>query len=357
MESEIESLLLEANLIQKYKPIYNVRFTDGKVYPMIKITIKDKYPRVLFTRRVEDKDSLYFGPYPNVGAIKTVLKIVRRIFPFQSVKNHPKKICLYNHLGLCPCPEVLEDTSYMKNIKHLVDFLKGDTKKVVKELEKELKDYSKREEYEKAMENQKKLESIKLVTSLFYHPLEYEENPNLRYDLRIKELSELKNLLNEKGMKIDKIHRIECFDVSIISSKHATGSMVVFTQGEKDSRWYRRFKIRYDRGIPNDFSMIKEVIFRRLNHPEWPAPDLIIVDGGKGQVSSALSVLKDKKFNVPLIGLAKKEETIVTSNLEEINLPKDSSVLHLLMRIRDEAHRFAITYHRKLRSRHFLETS
>lgn len=346
-------MLLEANFIQKYKPKYNVRFADSKAYPIIKVTVKEKFPKVLITRTLQEKESRYFGPYPNVGAMRTVLKIARRIFPFQSVVNHPKKPCFYYHLGLCPCPEVFKDESYRKNIRHLVNFLSGKTKKVLIDLEKEKKIYIKNEEFEKASENQKKIEAIKLVTTSYFRPLEYEENPNLRADLRNMELRDLQNILISNGLKISIPKKIECFDISTVSGKYATGSLVVFINGEKDSSSYRRFKVRYV-GLPNDFAMIAEIVRRRLNHTEWKMPDLIVVDGGKGQVSSALKVLKEKGLDIPLIGLAKKEETIITPNFLEIKLPKDSKALQLLQRIRDEAHRFAITYHRKLRSRSFF---
>lgn len=334
-------------------PKYNVKFADSKAYPVIEITVKDKFPKVLVVRRMNKKSSRYFGPYPNVGAMKTVLKIARRIFPFQSVINHPKKTCFYYHLGLCPCPEVFKDESYRRNINHLVNFLSGRTGKVVKDLEKEKKNFIRNEEFEEASNCQKKIDAIKLVTASYYRPLEYEENPNLRSDLRYIELRSLKDVLTLNNVKIPFPARIECFDISIIAGKYATGSLVVFINGEKDTSHYRRFKIRYT-GIPNDFAMMEEVIRRRLNHSEWEMPNLIVVDGGKGQVSSAFKVLRERKLDIPLIGLAKREETIVTSNFSEIKLPKDSKALQLLQRIRDEAHRFAITYHRKLRSISFL---
>lgn len=374
VQSEIESLLLEANFIQKYMPRYNVRFIDSKAYPLIRITIKDKYPKVLTARRMGDNNSIYFGPYPNVGAMRLVLKIARRIFPYQSVLNHPKKLCLYNHLGLCPCPEVLADKSYKRSLKatqvktefsssaykkiirHLINFLKGDAKKVVRDLEKEKKEQIKKEKFEEAGKIQKKLDAIKLVTSPFYKPLAYEENPNLTADLRREELVELMNILNSHNVKMKFPKKIECFDISLISGKFATGSMVVFTNGEKNSSMYRRFKIRY-LGVSSDFAMMEEVLDRRLNHFEWELPDLLIVDGGKGQVSSALKVLKRKKINIPVVGLAKREEIIITSDFSEIKLPRNSKVLQLMQRIRDEAHRFAITYHKKLRGKSFLSDS
>ena len=357
VESEIESLLLEANFIQKYKPKYNVKFTDGKAYPLIRITIKDKFPKVLMGRRILDKRSIYFGPFPNAGALRLVLKTIRRIFPFQGVINHPKKPCLYYHLGLCPCPEVFRDESYRKSINHIVNFLNGKTKKVIKDLEKEREELSKSLEFEKAKFIQKKIIAVKLVTSPFFKPFEYEENPNLTYDLRKKELDDLKQILKNDGVNLSKLKKIECFDISNFQGKEAAGSMIVFVNGEKETSRYRRFKIRKTDGRPNDTLMMSEVLERRFSHFEWEFPDLIVVDGGKGQVSAASFVLKQNRISIPVIGLAKREETIITQKLSQISLPKDSKSLHLLMRIRDEAHRFAIAYHKKLRGNHFLKTS
>lgn len=350
VESEIESLLLEANLIQKYKPKYNVKLADSKRYPLIEITLGDKYPKVLIVRRESNKKSRYFGPYPNVGDMRNVLKIARRIFPFQSVLNHPKKACFYHHLNLCPCPEVFLNNNYRKNINHLVNFLSGHTKKVIADLKRELKNFVKDEEYEKAGETQKKIETINLITSPYFKPLEYEENPNLRSDVRDMELKNLQIILNSNGVSAKYPRKIECFDISNVSGKNATGSLIVFLNGERYSPSYRRFKIRYT-DSPNDFAMMKELVNRRFNHEEWEFPDLILIDGGKGQVSSSMKVLEEKGLTIPLIGLAKKEETIITSDFKEISLPKESNALKLLQRIRDEAHRFAITYHRKLRSK------
>ena len=352
VESEIESLLLEANLIKKYQPKYNIKLTDGKAYPLIRITIKDKYPKVLVARKTNDPKSLYFGPFPNATAMRLVLKTVRRIFPFQSVINHPDKPCFYYHLGLCPCPGVFNDKQYKLTIRHIIKFLNGQTKSVIRDLEKERNVLSKNQQFEKAAEIQIKIDAITLVTSKFYAPFEYEKNPNLREDIRNNELELLKNELISKGTLVKKLRRIECYDISNTSGKNATGSMVVFINGEKDSSLYRKFKIRdtYN-DLPNDFAMMEEVIRRRLQHKEWGEPDLIIVDGGKGQISSALKALGLENLKIPVVGLAKQEEIIITSDFKEIRLPKESSHLLLVMRIRDEAHRFAITYHKKLRAK------
>ncbi len=355
VNSEIESLLLEANYIKKYKPYFNTRLTDSKAYPLIRITIKDIYPKVLIARQEVDNKSIYFGPFPNTSAMRLVLRTVRKIFPFQSVPNHQKRMCLYYHLGLCPCPPMFESDhqkrQYRKNIVHLVHFLQGKKQSVLKDLEKERDIKSQNEQYEEAKLIQAQIDAIHTVTESVHKPFEYETNPNLRDDLRVRELASLKDHLQKAGVNIENLERIECYDISNISGTNATGSMVVFTNGEKDSNNYRRFKIYQVKDVPNDFAMMEEIMQRRIKHPEWELPNLIIVDGGKGQVSSALKALKGANVNIPVIGLAKREEIMITSDFREIRLPKDSEALHLIMRIRDEAHRFAITYHRKLRSK------
>jgi len=358
--SEIEALLLEANYIKKYKPKYNTRLTDGKAYPLIRITIKDKYPKVLIVRKADYKNSIYFGPFPNSSALMLVLKTVRRIFPFQSAANHPKRPCLYYHLGLCPCPDLFFVNEYRKNINYIIDFLKGKTKKVIKDLEIERGRLSKLEEFEKASNIQKKIDAIAYITNPAYKQFDYKTNLNLTQDVFDSQLSSLRYLLSQNGIHAEKLERIECYDISNTSGTNATGSLVVLTNGENDSSQYRRFKIKNlpnSPNLPNDFAMMQQVISRRLNHAEWQMPDLIIVDGGKGQISSALKALKEKNIQIPVIGLAKKQETIITSNFKEILLPKDSEALKLVMKIRDEAHRFAITYHRKLRTKTFFTRS
>lgn len=362
VESELESLLLEANYIKKYTPKYNLRLTDDKAYIQIRITINSQFPAILLARKEEKDKAVYFGAFPNSTAVKSVLKTIRKIFPYQSVLNHPKRICLYNHLGLCPCPPMFttdeQKKAYKKTIKHIVQFLSGKKEIVLKDLEKERDSFAKKEQYEEAQELQKKIDAINYVTSRIHQPFEYEINPNLHIDLRSQELTTLRKHLEQKGVAIKTdLHRIECYDISNIQGTHAVGSMVVFINGEKSSANYRRFKIKYQiPNKPNDFAMISEVLQRRIKHKEWTTPDLIIVDGGKGQVGVAAKILNISKdySNIPLIGLAKREETIITADFQEIFLPKDSSALHLIQKIRDEAHRFAITYHRKLRGKYAL---
>lgn len=359
VNSEIEAFLLEANYIKKYKPKYNVKLTDDKAYPLIRITIKESYPKILIARKANDRNSIYFGPFPNgSNALRTTLRSIRRIFPYQGESNHAKKTCLYYYLHLCPCPPVFDSTmfkkEYKKTVKHIINFLNGSTSKVIRDLKKERDILSINENFEKASEIQKKIKAIELITGPFYKSELYSNvDPNLKEDQLCSQLSSLRYLFSQNGIYVKKLERIECYDISNTSGTNTTGSMVVFTNGEKDSNWYRRFKIRKNDG-QNDFAMIEEILQRRIRHSEWPYPDLIIVDGGKGQVSSGLKVLKQMGKNIPLIGLAKREETIITSSFKQISLSKNSNALKLIMRIRDEAHRFAIIYHRKLRSKRMI---
>ncbi|MGI8419064.1 MAG: GIY-YIG nuclease family protein [Candidatus Levyibacteriota bacterium] len=411
VESELEALLLEAFYIKKYDPKYNIRLTDNKSYVKIRITVKDAYPRVLLARRDEYPDSVYYGPFPSSTAVKLVLKTIRRVFPFVSARNHPKRICLYHHLALCPCPPMFDSPElkviYRKNIRGIIRILEGQSKKIMTELEKERDAFSKDENFEKALLIQKKINALSLITAPYHRPFEYDINPNLRVDIRQQEMDGLMEVLNQNGFALKNLDRIECYDISNIQGTNAVGSMVVFEHGEKESSQYRKFKIKREwdtrakKELPNDFAMMREVLKRRLRHDEWNTPSLIIVDGGKGQVSSAMTALAECGVSIPLVGLAKREETIVVPRLEginstekapegpqiksyqellevrfmnaerekgktlvvsednftEVSLPKSSGSLHLVQRLRDEAHRFAITYHRKLRSKSALASS
>jgi len=388
VESELEALLLEAFYIKKFTPKYNIRLTDNKSYLRIKITLKEKYPSITLARREEDRNAIFFGPYPSSSALRLVLKTFRRIFPFVSVPHHLKRVCLYHHLNLCPCPPVFDSPSlqkqYKKNIRQIIRMLEGESQKIMREFERDRDRFAKNEQFEDAMLTQKKIDALSLITTPFHRPFEYALNPNLREDIRQKELVGLMDVLNThypdkiKNKFVTNLNRIECYDISNTQGTNPTASMVVLTRGEIDKSQYRKFKMR-TRG-PNDFAMMQEVLTRRLKHLEWEYPGLLIVDGGKGQVSSALKILKDLNLSIPLIGLAKREETIIIPVLHpviarseatrqslqnkipdlsfiEVSLPKNSPSLHLIMRIRDEAHRFAITYHKKLRSRSALASS
>lgn len=358
--SEIEAFLLESTLIKKHKPFFNIKLVDDKSYPFVEIT-KNENPSVTITRKKTDKNAKYFGPYSDAGAIKTVLKLIRRIFPYQSVKNHPKRVCLYYHLGSCPCvlvhPEKMAE--YKKNLKNIERFLNGKKDEVVKGLLSERDAFSKSEEFEKAALVQQRIERIECITSPTYDPFHYMDKPDFYFERIEKEVASLKDILKEFYDNLGNLERIECYDISNLSGKQATGSMVVFLNGDKASKEYRRFKIR-TKDTPDDFLMMREMLSRRLRN-SWQLPQLLVIDGGKGQVGAALKALAGMGKKLPVIGLAKREETIVVpqktkNGMEfiEIKLSHDTPGINLLRRIRDEAHRFAITYHKLLRKKAFL---
>lgn len=359
--SEIEAFLLESELIKKHRPFYNIKLVDDKSYPMIEVT-NNGNPSVTLTRKKIDKNAKYFGPYSDASALKAVLKLLRRIFPYQSVKNHPKRKCLYYHIGLCPCvpaePQNLQ--VYKKNLSSIEKFLMGKKELIIKNLVKERDDFSNKEEFENASAVQERIDRINLIASSTFEPFHYIEKPDFYYERIRNELTSLVDLLKPYFPDLKKLTRIECYDISNISGKNATGSMVVFENGDKKTSEYRRFKIK-TKNTPDDFFMMREMLMRRFKRDEWPSPDLIIIDGGKGQVSTALKALAARSVSFPLIGLAKKEETIIVPlknirSLEfaEVRLPKSTPGINLVRRIRDEAHRFAITYHRLLRKKNFI---
>ncbi len=361
MTSEIEAFLLESSLIKKHKPFYNIKLIDDKSYPLIEIN-QTVNPSVTITRKKIDKNAIYYGPYSDTGALKTVLKILRKIFPYQSVKNHPKRKCLYYHLGLCPCVLAVPEntTEYKKNLVNIGKFLDGKKDEVIKKLTKEREEFSKKEMYEEAQLMQMRIERINLITSETYDPFHYMDKPDFYFERIEKEKESLRGILSPYYPEITDLKRIECYDISNISGTNPTGSMVVFENGDKASKEYRRFKIR-SKNTPDDFFMMQEMLTRRLKNEDWPVADLLVIDGGKGQVGAALKAFANSGKKLPVIGLAKREETIIVPTktqggveFEEVRLPNSTPGINLLRRIRDEAHRFAITYHRLLRKKAFI---
>ncbi len=340
VESELEALILEANLIKKYLPRFNIRLTDDKDYLYIKIT-KEIFPKVVTARKHELKESLnFFGPFPSSKTVRETLKSLRRVFPWC---NGGKKSCFYYHLLLCPgaCVGEINQKDYKKIIKNFIKFMQGKKDSLVKELTKEMSKLSKEQNFEKAAKIKKTLAGIAYITQTQRVNL-YLENPNFLENEKKLALQELQQVLN-----LPKIpERIEGYDVSNIQGKEAVGSMVVLTKGDIDKSQYRKFKIRTE-NKPNDVAMMKEIIARRFKHPEWPKPDLIIVDGGRAQVRIV-------KSEIPVFGLAKRAEWLYSPKEQIIKLKKTSPALKLLQKLRDEAHRFAISYHRKLHDKIIL---
>ena len=358
VESEIEALILEANLIKKYLPKFNVRLTDDKDYLYIGVT-KDDLPKVIILRKQDlKKVKKYWGPFPSSRTVKDTLKSLRKVFPWCS--NPPKlragfldnevigktrfRSCFYYHLGLCagPCAGAIDKSDYLKVINRFAKFMDGKKEDLLQELTNEMVKLSEEQRFEEAGKVKRTIDGINYLTQNTKIK-SYLENPNflaLQNQLALQQL--------QKDLDLAKIpERIECYDISNIQGHDATGSLVVLTGGEIDKSQYRKFKIHIT-GRPNDVGMHKEMMGRRLKHKEWPFPDLIIIDGGRGQARGAQFEILNFKFEIPVFGLAKRMEWLYPPEGEIIKLPKKSLSLRLLQKIRDEAHRFAITYHRKL---------
>ena len=473
--TEKEALILEANLIKKYKPRYNVDLKDGKQYPYIKIT-NEEFPRIHVTRRLKNDGASYYGPYTDVTHARAFIDFLNKNFKIRTCK-HMDGPCLNYQIKQCnaPCVNNISRKEYNNNIRRIKLLLQGKYKTIIKQLESEMKYYSQNMEFEKAALKRDQIETIKItlekqniqptqdvdqdVIGIDHNDTEAavvilsvrNGKTNKKDDLVLKQIENFtdKEILTEfikqyystapapdeiilensiedeeiitewleekQGHKIKikvaedghystliKIAQknahisltentkeeenplltleqylnlprlpfhIEAFDISNISGIHAVASMVVFENAKPAKKMYRKFKMKTPG--PNDFAMMKEVITRRYSRlsPDndkehkpgdtmFIKPDLVLIDGGKGQLGMAVEVFKELGINdVPLVGLAKKfEELYVPGRSEPIILPRKSTALHLLQYVRDESHRFAITFHRQLRSKAFTKS-
>ncbi|MBI2019942.1 GIY-YIG nuclease family protein [Candidatus Daviesbacteria bacterium] len=355
VEYELEALILEANLIKKYLPPFNVSLKDDKDYLYIGIT-KEDFPKVITLRKQDLKRvKKFFGPFPSARTVRDTLKLLRRVFPWcanpPGLRNRYSRPCFYYHIGLCPgvCAGLITKQDYQKTIRRFAFFLEGKKEELVEELFREMAEAAKEEKFEEASKVKKMLDGINYLLQPNRAQI-YLENPNFLQEENKQALVKL-----QKDLNLEKLpERIEAYDISNIQGKDAVGSMVVLTNGEIDKSQYRKFRIRVA-GRPNDVGMHKEMIRRRLNHPEWPMPDLILVDGGRGQARAVKLQITNYKLNnlplagqIPVLGLAKRMEWLYPPEGEVIKLSKRSLALKLLQKIRDEAHRFAVTFHRKL---------
>lgn len=369
VESEIEALFLEAEMIRRYMPQYNILLRDDKSSTYVRIDMKAEYPSLTFTRRPLDDNASYYGPYLSAFSLKRALKYLRKIFPYSIHADLPKRACLQYHLGLCPGPETgqLDSKEYKARLKKLIMYLKGERVQLVNQLEAEMNRAAKKKDFETAAVLRNQLFALRNLNKQII--FSDRENLDLSKDHALNDLSEL--------LGLEKIpRRIEGYDISHMSGTDTVASMVVFTNGVSDKNQYRKFKMR----IPgnDDFAHMREVMTRRLhddNVKKWGMPNLYLIDGGKGQLSSALSVLGEKDIKLPAIGLAKQFEEIVIKKdwpfvrinekkIKElhgtiaksddfwiVNLPDTSHVVKLLQRIRDESHRFAVSYHSVLKQK------
>jgi len=338
--SEAEALILEAHLIKEYAPKFNIELRDDKTFPLIEIS-GEEFPRISVERPKErNKRSTYYGPYVNPALIREALSIIRKIFKFRTCDPFPHKECLDYHIGLCeaPCIGGIDKKEYRRNIRRIRYILEGKKSLLLHDLNRDMDRAAVKKEYELAA---KIRDQIRAIGAL------YSGTKDVNY---FKEAEQLMRALDLPRVP----QRIETFDISNIMGNQAVGSMVAFLNGKPDKQNYRRFRIKEVEGI-DDFRMIAEIVhrrYRRLKAESQIFPDLIMIDGGKGQLSAACEELKKLEVEIPIISLAKREEEIFMPGKRlSIKLSKDSLGLKLLQRMRDEAHRFAINYHRKLREK------
>lgn len=365
VDSELEALFLEAEMIRRYMPRYNILLRDDKAMSYIRIDYDSDYPTVTTTRRPLDDGARYFGPYFSTYGVRQALKLLRRIFPFAvSRPSGQKRASLYYHIGLDPGLEdgrtSLED--YRKNLRKLMAVIEGKRTNIIKEIERDMKRAAKAQDFESAARYRNQLTALQnLGRQVIFSDKEFQDIS------KDHALNELVDVLSLDGFP----RRIEGYDISHMQGTNVVASMVVFTNGVSDKGEYRKFKTRREHN--NDFYNMNETIGRRLsekNLKQWGKPSLVLIDGGKGQLDAAIQARDAAGCSqIPFIGLAKREEQIViqkdksgvTLNVEVmhklggfasesedfilVNLPHSTNVVKLLQRIRDESHRFAVSYH------------
>jgi excinuclease ABC subunit C len=359
--SEREALIVERQLINKVKPYFNSMWKDDKSYPYIKFSVGEDFPRLTFTRKKTDDGSLYFGPYPQLFYIKKLVRWLIKFFKIRPCKLNftqyelPEekrvKSCIYYHTGMCyaPCLGNITPKGYKNKIKDVQLFLNGKFKKLEIEWQMCMFNLSKNMRYEEAKEVRDRLQAITSMSErvMISEITQGEINESVQ---RADSINELKSIL---GLKIPPAV-IEGFDNSNIQGTNSVAAMVRFHNGIADKKNYRRFKIKTVEGS-DDFATMREVVFRRyssLIRKNEKFPDLILIDGGKGQLNAAVSALEELQANIPIISLAKKNEEIFLPTKDKaLILSRHSQALKLLQSVRDESHRFAIAYHRQLRKK------
>ena len=471
--SEVEALILECNLIKKYRPRYNIMLKDDKTYPFLKVTVNEDFPRIYVTRRQMRDGAKYYGPYADVGAMHDTVKLLRSMFPLRTCrKMNPDRPCLNYHIKRClaPCAGYVSREEYGNMIKSVCMVLDGRTTELERDLKRRMQEAADNYAFEEAARLRDQLQAVtrlneqqKAVTGSggdmdvigfakdttgiclqiffvrkgkligrdnFFLPdggeaeeevmsafvkqyyneatfvpkeivvpyLPDEEEKQLieiwladkagrKAELILPQRGvkrELLSLANDNAKKLleerlrkgslslkddlaaaeelqlalalpNPLERMDCFDISHTQGSETVASMVVFRNGSISKKDYRKYKIVSAEGKPDDFKSMQEVVYRRYKDYE-DLPSLVVIDGGKGQLSSALEVIRGLGLHdLPVIGLAKREEEIfIPGQSESILLDRDSASLHLIQRIRDEAHRFAITFHRKLRGKRNL---
>lgn len=340
-ESVLEAIILESNEIKKHLPYYNTKEKDNKSYNFVVIT-DEEFPRVLIERgraldklneeELKFKIKYQFGPYPQGTLLRDALKIIRKIFPFRDSKAGIKyQESFYHSLGLSPdtqSPEAKKD--YQKTIRNLVLFFEGKKSQLIKTLEKEMNEYAKLQEFERAKVARNTIYALNHIQDVSLIKSDNPGNPPCG------EKEELNN-----GF------RIEAYDIAHMSGKDTVGVMTVIIDGEIKKSEYKKFKLSKDTN--DDTAGLREILNRRFKHEDWKMPDLIVIDGGLGQINVARGIAK----NIEIVSVVKdnnhKPDHFIGNN-EIIEINKKSILL-----ANSEAHRFAITYHKKLRTKNFLK--
>ena len=343
--TESQAQLLEASLIRDNQPQYNIELKDDKSFPWIRIT-REEFPIISICRRKgrqKGDRSFYFGPYTNVKLLRQAIKVIRKIFGFRSCKNIPEEACLYHRLKLCPAPCVkkISAREYKEIINQIKMFLESRYEELVQRLAEKMKEAAGEKVFEEAAKIRDQINALSTIG---------QARPGFSSQ---DELEDLKNLI-----KLDKLpQKVEAFDISNIFGSEATGSMVSFFKGVADKQNYRRFRIKTVEDI-DDYKMLREVIFRRycrVIEERLEPPDLILIDGGRSHLLAAEKELKKLGLSIPLVSIAKGQENIyIKDKLNPIKLKSDTPALNLIRRIRDEAHRFAVSYHHVLRRKKII---
>ena len=340
--NEAMALLLEASLVHKFKPRYNISLRDDKSFPFVKIS-GEEFPSISITRKKDDPLGRYLGPYTNVKLLKNALKIIRRSFAYRSCRHLGSRSCVYGRINLCPEPCIgkISCQDYRRGIDDIVLILEGKADLLIHKLSQLMQDRSRSGDFETAAAVRDQISTLAELSA------------GLSGVNRKSELEDLRNKLGLKKLP----ERIEGFDISNISGKQAVGSMVSFYCGSPDKNNYRRFRIKDFTGI-DDYRMLAEVVRRRYSRlikEKSVLPDLLLIDGGKGHLLVAARQLKELGLNLPLASIAKKEERIYSSKKRRpLIFSKDTPALNLIRRVRDEAHRFAVSYHLLLRRKDLI---
>jgi len=353
VDTEMDALFLESEMIKRYKPKWNILLRDDKTVSYVRIDMKSEVPYVSFTRTPQDDKATYIGPFYGKTAVMQALRILRKVFPYYD-KPYDGKKTLNTDLGLTPGIEVGRTTpqEYKKNLRKLRLYLEGGRHKLISEIEKQMNQAAKAEKYEEAAELKKQLYGLKeLQKKIVFSDKEF-------LDISSDQaLVDLQNMLHLPKPP----RRIEGYDISHQSGTNVVGSMVVFVNGVSDRSEYRKFKLRHQRN--DDTANLREVLERRLKHKEWDFPDLVILDGGVNQVGAVKDLLW--QHHIPVIGRDKSGDHTRNAAVDiiipgkEMNhflpLPNNSHIAKLIARIDDEAHRFAITYHTLLKRKNMLK--